>query len=49
MPKTVLAPTEREESVLACWWYDADRVAELEQSMASDGFLPSVPEIVTAR
>jgi len=49
MPKDVLSPAEREESVLAYWWYDADRVAELEHSMASDGFLPDVPETVTCR
>jgi len=48
MPKTVLSPFDREESVLAYWWYDADRVAELEHAMAHDGFLPTVPETVEA-
>jgi len=49
MPKTVLSPVEREESVLAYWWYDADRATELEQSMRTNGFLPAAPETVTCQ
>ena len=48
MPKTVLSPVEREESVLPYWWYDADRAEELADAMSRDGFLPSVPEEVSA-
>jgi len=48
MPKTVLSPVEREESVLSYWWYDADRVSELERSMKSNGFLPTLAENVWA-
>ena len=46
MPKTVLSPVEREESVLFYWWYDEDRAAELSDSMSRDGFLPALPETV---
>jgi len=46
MPKTVLSSVEREESVLAYWWYDADRAAELERSMSENGFLPKIQEDV---
>ena len=43
-PKGVLAPASGEESVLPYWWYDADRVEELERVMEADGFLPAVAE-----
>ena len=49
MPETVLHPFDREESVLAYWWSDEDRVAELDRAMKNDGFLPSVPETVIAK
>ena len=48
MPETVLSPVEREESVLSYWWYDADRVAELENAISKGGFLPAVAETVEA-
>ena len=48
MPKTVLSPFEREESALAYWWYDEDRAAELSESMSRGGFLPALPETVSA-
>ena len=48
MPETVLSPVEREESVLSYWWYDADRVAELEDAISKGGFLPAVAETVEA-
>ena len=41
MPKTVLSPYDREESVLTYWWYDEDRVAELERAISTKGFLPT--------
>ncbi len=47
MPDGVLAPCDREESVLTYWWYDEDRADELDLAMKDDGFLPSVPESVT--
>ena len=47
MPKTVLCPVEREESVLTYWWYDPDRADELSRSMSANGFLPTIPETVT--
>lgn len=43
-PKGVLAPASGEESLLPYWWYDADRVEELERVMEADGFLPAVAE-----
>ena len=43
-PKGVLAPASGEESLLPYWWYDADRVEELERAMETDGFLPAVAE-----
>lgn len=43
-PKGVLAPAQKEEAVLPYWWYDADRVEELERAMETDGFLPAVAE-----
>ena len=46
MPKTVLSPYDREESVLTYWWYDEDRAAELEHSVSTKGFLPAVPETI---
>ena len=46
MPRTILPRFSREEEILTYWWYDPDRAAELEASIASDGFLPSVPETV---
>ena len=49
MPSTVLSPVEREESVLAYWWYDEDRAAELDHAMRIGGFLPAVPETVVVR
>ena len=48
-PKTVLSPFEREESVLSYWWYDEDRADELNRSMSTDGFLPTVPETVDGK
>ena len=47
MPPTVLSRCGREEDVLAYWWYDDDRVAELESARAAGGFLPAVPEEVS--
>ena len=49
MPQTVLSPVEREESALSYWWYDADRAEELERAVSQGGFLPAVPETVSAR
>ena len=46
MPKSVLSKFDREESVLGYWWYDRDRAEELEESMARNGFLPNVNELV---
>ena len=46
MPKTVLSPVEREESVLTYWWYDEDRVAEMERSIGDKGFLPAIVETI---
>ena len=48
MPKTVLSPFEREESALVYWWYDEDRADELSGSMSRGGFLPALPETVSA-
>ena len=45
-PKNVLAKFDRETCILSTWWYDLDKAEELERSMSSGGFLPSVPEIV---
>ena len=49
MPETVLEPFSREESVLSCWWFDPDRVEDLERARAEDRFLPTVAETVLAR
>ena len=49
MPPTVLSPFEREDSILTYWWYDEDRVSELNWAMKSDGFLPFVPERLKIR
>ena len=46
MPPGGLAKFAREESVLAYWWYDDDRVRELEAAMAAGRLLPNVPERV---
>ena len=48
MPGSVLSPTAREESVLAYWWYDADRAEELSRAMSGGGFLPTIAETVEA-
>ena len=48
-PDGILAPCDREESVLPYWWYDEDRAAELERSMKGNGFLPAVSESVSVR
>ena len=46
MPPTILSRFDREESLLAYWWYDVDRTEELDEAVSSGGFLPSVPETV---
>ena len=46
LPKGVLHPFEREESVLTYWWYDEDRAEELNQAIKNAGFLPVVSEQV---
>ena len=43
MPRTVLSRFDREEDILSYWWYDPDRAAELDDSISSRGFLPTLP------
>ena len=43
MPDTVLSRIGNEADVLTYWWYDPDRVEELERAVESGGYLPSVP------
>ena len=45
-PKGMLSRYGHEESVLTYWWYDEDRVAELNEAMERRDFLPTVPETV---
>lgn len=43
MPDSVLGRYDNEAGVLTYWWYDEDKVRELDEAMSSDSFLPSVP------
>ena len=47
MPRTVLSRFDREDSVLAYWWYDDDRARELDAAIRKDGFLPCIGEVTT--
>ena len=46
MPRTVLGRYGDEDGVLSYWWYDEDRVRELDEAISSDSCLPNVPERV---
>ena len=43
MPATVLGRLGGEEGVLGYWWYDGDRVRELDEAVADRACLPPVP------
>lgn len=43
MPKSVLGRYGDEDGVLAYWWYDEDRAAELDAAIAEEMCLPNVP------
>ena len=43
MPESVISKYNQEDDVLAYWWYDEDKVRELNEAMENDGFLPQVP------
>ena len=43
MPATVLGRLGGEEGVLGYWWYDGDRVRELDEAVAGRVCLPPVP------
>ena len=43
MPESILSKYNQEDDVLAYWWYDEDKVRELDAAMENDGFLPQVP------
>ena len=45
-PRTVLSRLGRENAVLSYWWYDSDRVEELERAVRGGTCLPAVPELV---
>ena len=43
MPESIISKYNQEDDVLAYWWYDEDKVRELNEAMENDGFLPQVP------
>lgn len=45
-PDTVISRTGDEADVLVYWWYDPDRVEELDRAVADDSYLPGVPVAV---
>jgi len=45
-PRAVLSRLSHEEAALTYWWYDADRVAELDEAMRRKSCLPTVAERV---
>ena len=45
MPKMPLGMYGREEAAVSYWWYDPDAAKELDDAMATGGFLPSVGNV----